>query len=137
PPQKDEKTQQHADASGAKTVMPSNALSEVPADERRDERAGVDPHVEDREPRVTPLITAAVDLADHRRDVRLEEAGADDDEPESEIECRHRLHREGEVPRRDDKRTDHQRAPRAEPPVGEIAAKERREPNEPGVRAIQ
>ena len=38
---------QHADAGGGKAKMPVNALPQVAAHQRRDERAGVDAHVED------------------------------------------------------------------------------------------
>src|SRR5258708_6355915 len=58
------------------------ALREPPADERRDERSDIDPHVEDREARVAPGIGGTVELSDHRADVRLQESGAEDDQPE-------------------------------------------------------
>jgi hypothetical protein len=63
----------------------ARALAERAADERREEGAEVDPHVEDREARVAAYVAGTVELPDHRAHVRLEEAGADDDEPRGRL----------------------------------------------------
>ena len=54
----------------------------------RDERADVDPHVEDREAGVAARAAFGIQVADDRRDVRLEQARAEDDEDEAEEERR-------------------------------------------------
>ena len=47
--------------------VPVDALSEIAADQRRDERAEVDAHVEDREAGVAALIVGRVERADDHR----------------------------------------------------------------------
>ena len=92
-------------------------------EERRGERADVDAHVEDREARVAPRVVAVVQLADHARHVRLEQAGAERDQ----ARCRgtrtpRRGHREEHVPGGDDDAAVQDRAPRADHAVREPAA---------------
>ena len=49
----------HADAGRGETEVPVDALPEIPADQRRDERAEIDPHVEDRETGVAADVVLA------------------------------------------------------------------------------
>ncbi len=95
------------------------------------------PDIEERESRVAPLVAGLVDLAHHRRHVRLEESGADDDEAQPEVEHVHAREREAEMSRGDDQAADHERASRADPAIGEIAADERREVHERRVIPVE
>jgi hypothetical protein len=117
------------------------------ADERREERPEVDPHVEDRERAVAPRVVVAVELAHHHRHARLEVAGADDDEREPEhedrqaerVRCERADARHGEhgVAERDHEAADDHRAVRAEQAIGDPAADDRRQVGESGVPAIE
>ena len=107
------------------SAVPVDLLPEVPADQRRDERAEVDAHVEDREAGVAARVAWRVELADDGADVRLQQAGADDDQQQaqrrrSRASGRHR----DEVPERDHDAAEEHRAPLAEEPVGDPAARE-------------
>jgi hypothetical protein len=55
------------------------------AQERRHEGADVDAHVEDVETRVALGVARLVEVADHHRDVGLEEAVADDEADEAAV----------------------------------------------------
>jgi len=59
---------------------PADRIGEGGAEELAEDRARVDPHVEDREAGVAPTVALLVEFADHRRDVGLEEAVTDRDE---------------------------------------------------------
>ena len=83
-----DEAEHHPDAGGAEADVPVDALTEIAADQRRDERAEVDAHVEDREAGVAPLVVVRVELADDHADVALEQAGAEDDQDQAEIERR-------------------------------------------------
>ena len=98
------------------------ALREEAAHERRRHRPDVDPHVEDGEAGVTADIVLAVQAADHRADVRLEEADADDDEREPEIEERSARHRERKMSRGDDAAADEHGAALPQEAVGDPPA---------------
>src|SRR5205085_139408 len=86
-----DQSQHHPDPGGRESVVPSivRALREISADDRAEECAGVDADVEDREARVATRIAFLVDLPDHRRHVRLEEPGPDDDETQPGVEGVH------------------------------------------------
>ena len=66
--------------------MPVDVLAEIAADQRRDQRADIDPHVEDGEAGVAPRVVLGVERADQGADVGLEQPGADHDQREPEIE---------------------------------------------------
>ncbi len=112
----------HAHAGSAEPDMPADALSEVAAHQRRNERAQVDAHVVDREAGVAPMIRRAVQRADDHGGVALEEPGADDDQRETDVKRRERRKRHAEVPARDDDAAVEHRAPLADQPVGHPAA---------------
>ena len=61
--------QDHSDAGRRKPGVPVDPLAEISAHERRDERPQVDPHVENREPRVATLIVRPVQPADDHADI--------------------------------------------------------------------
>ena len=80
---KDGQTDQHAGHRQAEAVLPAVGFSDVAAQERRNGGAEIDAHVEEREPRVALAWILAVECADDRGDVRLEETVADDQQAQS------------------------------------------------------
>jgi hypothetical protein len=90
--------EQHADAGRREAEMPIDALRQISGDERANERAEVDTHVEQGEPGVAAGVSLPIERADERAYVRLQQAGADDDEAQACVEERQRLEREREVP---------------------------------------
>ena len=56
----------------AEAVVPAEPLPECAADQRREECAEVDAHIEDREGAVPPRITRRVESSNLSRDIRLE-----------------------------------------------------------------
>jgi len=54
--------------------VPADPLSQGSADQRREEGAHVDPHVEDRKTRIAPIVVCGIQLADDRADVGFEKA---------------------------------------------------------------
>ena len=66
---------------------PNRALHEL-GDDRRQERADVDAHVEDVVGAVLEVAALGIEVADHRRDVRLEEAVADDQAGQRRVDDR-------------------------------------------------
>src|SRR4029453_14967430 len=92
----------HADATRRKTDVPVAALSQIPADQGRDERAEIDPHVEDRESRIAAAVLRTVEAPDDHADVAFEQTGADNDEQEDAVELRERWKRHREVAARDE-----------------------------------
>ena len=110
--------------------MPTHAFAQITGDERSDERPDVDSHVENREARIASRSALGIKLADDRRDVRLEQPGADDDENEAEEKRLVReqdRQRDGDVAERDEHAAVPDGALKAQPPVGDPAAGERRQ----------
>ncbi len=156
----DDHGKQHADAGREEADAPAvgGILAERRADERCEEGAGVDAHVEDDECAVAPPIALRIQVADHRRDVRLEEPVAEDEQQQADVETRRRVgegdaedrkregaghahrverRREYELPGRHHEAADDHGLALAEEVVGEPAAEERRQVNEarvPGVK---
>ena len=116
--------------------MPVHALAKIPAHERRDERAGVDPHVEDRIARVSARIVRGIQPADDDADVALQEAGANDDEEESEVEGGERWHGHAEVAAGDQDAAVQHRALRTDQAVRDPAARQRRHVHHRRVQAV-
>ena len=73
-------------------IVPA-ALAERTADERRDESAEVDAHVENGESGILTIVAMLVEVANHCRDVGLEETVTDDESGETgdEQETRHTI----------------------------------------------
>jgi len=61
----------HPDPGAAEADVPIHFLTERANHERRDERAKIDTHVEDRETGVPTLVVFVVQRADHGADVRF------------------------------------------------------------------
>ena len=104
--------------------MPVDVLAQVAADQRRREGADVDPHVEDREPAIAAGVVLGIELPDHDRDVRLQQAGTDHDEPEPCVERGDSGNRHREVAERDDDPAQQNGLPLPEEPVSDPAARE-------------
>ena len=82
--------------------MPVDGFAEVAADQRAEEPADVDAHVVDREAGIAPRAAFRIQIADNGADVRLQQAGADDDQRQPDIERDDRRDGEREVTGRDD-----------------------------------
>src|SRR5256885_10649284 len=80
--------------------MPIHAFGELAGDDRSEERTEVDPHVEDREPGVTPLVPLFIQRPDEGRNVRLEQPGPYHDQGEPGVEQCQRVEREREIDRK-------------------------------------
>ncbi len=130
-------SEEHADAGAREPGMPVHFLREVPGDDRAEEGAEVDAHVENGEPRVPAVIARLVERSDEDRNVRLQKAGADDDQREPGVERREHLEREREMPHRDDDPSGEDAPVLAEQAVRNEAAEDRREPDASGVRAVE
>src|SRR5260370_6037106 len=77
---------EHADSGDPKAEMPIDPLPDPTADQRRDECAEVDPHVEDRKTGVAAMIVERVEHADYGADVWLEQAGPEDEQDQPGVE---------------------------------------------------
>lgn len=116
-----------ADSGCAESGMPPVLVPHDCGDEVADERAQVDAEVEDVEAGVLELASLGVESTEHGRDVWLEEAVADDEQAQPEVEHAHALERQADVSGTHDDGTEHDRLAVAEDAVGEDAADEGRE----------
>ena len=123
----------HADAGGGEAVVPADFLAERAADERRQERADIDADIEDGIGAVAARIARRIKPADLGRDIRLEAAGAEDQRQQREQEKL--LDRHHEMADRHQHRADDDGAALAEHAVGQQPAEDRREIDEPGIKA--
>src|SRR5262245_10458821 len=87
----------HTNARGGEADVPVHALPEISADERRDERAGVDAHVEDRIARIASAVVRVIQPSNDDADVPFEETRTDDDQRETEVKRRERGNGHAEV----------------------------------------
>ena len=141
----------HADAGGAEAPVPAGggvkapsgelgapalALREVAGDERGEEGADVNAHVKNREAGVAAFVGGAVEAADHRGDVGLEETGADGDEDEAGVERRDVAEGHREVAGGDDNTADENGAAGADEIIGDEAAEDREQINAHRVGAV-
>ena len=126
----------HADARRGEADVPVHPLAEIPADERRDEGAEVDSHVVDREAGVAPRVLCAVKRPDDHRGIAFDEAGADDDQRQAEIERRQRRERHAEVSEGDDDPAVKYGAALADQPIGDPASRQRRHVDHRRVQAV-
>ena len=81
-----DETEQHAEAGCAEAVGPAIGLPEIAAEQRAEERAEINSHVEDGVGAVAANVGTGIKLPDNHRDIGLEEARADDDERECKPE---------------------------------------------------
>ena len=117
----------HSYTCRSKPVVPVDLLAQPAANQGADERAEVDAHVEDREPRITPRAALGIKLANERADVRLEQAGADHDEDEAEEKCFPPRSRDREMPDGDQDATGPDRPLRTEQAIRDPSARQRGE----------
>ncbi len=78
-----QQAQRHADRRGQEADAPAVAQRQPARDQRADEGTEVDAHVEDGEPGVAPRAAFRVQLGHQRRDVRLQQPDAQDDDRQS------------------------------------------------------
>ena len=133
----------HADAGGdehplvVRVGVGAEDLARQPAgDDRRDHRADVDAHVEDRETGIAAGIALHVELADHGRDDRLEQAVADDDRRQAQLEQRLARRGQHEQAQRHEHRAEQDRTLEADQAVGDVAAEDRTGIDQREVRAV-
>ena len=131
-----DQSEDHPDASRREPQMPVHALREPAGDERPGECPQVDPHVEDGEPRVPPRVSGRVKGSDHRADVRLQQAGADDDECQAGVEEWKRFEGQREMPGGDDDAADEHAAVLAEKTIRGHAAENGGAPHAAGVGPV-
>lgn len=126
---------EHADAGREEPPLKAVGLGESSAHERREERAKIDAHVEDRVRAVhARIMRPIIELGHRSRDVGLEEPVPDDEQTESRPE-REGMHHEElasghEEPAEDDAR------PTSPELVRDVTADERRHVDEPRVPAV-
>ncbi len=117
--------QRHADTGQREAQVPAHLLADGPDDQRGHEGTEVDAHVEDGEAAVAArVVRPVVQVADHRGDVGLQQAGADGDQAEAHEERGRGRHGQQEVAGHDDAAADGHRLARAPEAVGEPAARQ-------------
>jgi hypothetical protein len=126
----------HADAGRRKPDVPVDPLTEIPANQRRDERAEVDAHVENRIPRIAPHVVGRIQPPDDHADVTLEQARTDDDQHQAEIERGKRWQRHAEMPSGDEHPAVEHGAPRTDEAIGDPAAGQRGHVHHRGVEPV-
>ena len=136
--------QQHADTGHQEAGVPAIAFGHGARDDARQQCTDVDAHVEDGEGTITAVIALLIEVADHRGDVGLEQAVADDQQAEADIqqhlgvEAAHgRRHGEHELPGRHDQTPDQDRTAGAQPVVGQRSAEHRRDVHQAREDAVQ
>ena len=112
-----DQTQHHADARRGETVMPIDFLAQRAANQRANERAQVDAHVKDREPRVAARAAFGIQFADHGADVRLQQSRAQHDQQQTEVERPGARNGQGEMADRDEDSAIPHRSLGAEQPI--------------------
>gem|GEM_PF-5482747 len=116
--------------------MPAQFLCQPAAHDRADECPKVYAHVEDCETGVAPRSAVRIQLAHERAHIRLENAAADDDEHQSEIESLRHGQSEREMTDGDNDAAVPYRPLRAPEPVGKPSAGKRHEVNRRGVKTV-
>src|SRR5690606_449601 len=86
PQREDRETDDHADTGRTEAPVPADLLTQEPRDKLAEEGTDVDAHVEDREARVAALAAFRIQVPDNRRDVRLEQTRAEDDQDQAQEE---------------------------------------------------
>ena len=118
-----DQAQDHAESREREPQVPVVPFAQQAAEKWSGKGSYVDPHVEDREPRVALGPALRVQIRHHRTDVGLEQSGADDDEDQAEEERVVRRHRHAEVPCGDDAAAHENRLALSPELVGDPAAR--------------
>ena len=108
--------------------MPIHTLGEPPGDDRTEECAQIDAHVEQREPRIPALVASLIQGTNDRADVGLEQSRPDDDQRQAGIEGRQAVKGQREMSERDDDPADKHAAVLPQPSIGDEPTENRREP---------
>src|ERR1035438_9289164 len=77
---------QHTDAGHSEAQPPTDGLSHPAAKNRRDQCAGINPHVEKGEAGIAPQIILGVELAHYGADVAFQQAGAEHEQYQPRVE---------------------------------------------------
>ena len=129
--------ERHTHARRHEADAPTVSLREPRGDQRSDEGADVDAHVEDREAGVPTAAALGIQVGDQRRDVRLEQADAEDDDDQAEIEHRGvRRQPQAETAEGDEDAAVQHGFLGADQPVGDPAAGQRDDVHRCGVEAV-
>ncbi len=129
--------EEHPEAGGAEGPQPAPLVSHRGGDDQgRGQGADVDPHVEDVESRIPLGVARLVEVAHHHRDIRLEEAVADDQTDEAEHKEVEPGHPHQEETAGHEQPADGHRSAVAEVAVGDHPAEERREVDEGEVETV-
>src|SRR3569623_409619 len=118
-------THDHADAGKAEAIMPAIDLADRTAQQRREKAADVDADIINIVRPGGPGVAGGIEVVDLARQARQEQAIAQRDRRQRDIE--QRLERHHEVAGGHDRRAEDHRAPFAEQPVGDDTAHNRRE----------
>ena len=121
-----------ADDHGAEAFL----LRQVAGDQRPQEAAEIDAHVEHRERRVTAGIVRCVEFAHHHADVWLQQARAQHDQGQAEVERRRGRNGEREVTGSDENAARQYCTPRAEYPVRQPATRNTEKVHHGGIGAV-
>ena len=140
-----QQAEQHADAGGDEDDLvgrqlgaaAEHALSQPAGQDRRDEGAEVDAHVEDREARIATRVAGGVELAHHGRDDRLEQSVAHDDRGEAQLEHGLAGRHDQEQARGHEGCADQDGSLVADQLVGDVAAEDGRGIDQGQVGAVQ
>ena len=125
-----------AHGGSAKTVVPADLLAQGAGHQRGQEGAQVDTHVEDRiTARTAWVVLALVQVTDHRSRVRLEQAVANDQQAQCQVQ--QRLIRHRDMAQHHHRAANHRGPALAQIPIRQRATDHRCEVNEAGVEAIQ
>jgi len=126
----------HAERRQRKAPAPAEAVGEPAHQQRPDQGPEIDAHVEDREPRVAARAAFGIERGHHDAGVGFEQADADRDHEQPEVEDLRAAHGQHEIAGDDQHCAAHHRALRAEQPVGDPAAEEAEEIGAADVHAV-
>ena len=110
----------HAECRGGEAPVEAGLLLQQPGQQRAEQGADVDAHVEQREARIAARVVLVVERADQRRGVGLDTPGAEGDQHQAEPDAGEVGHdREGDVARHHADRGVEEGALGTDQPVGE------------------
>ena len=133
-----QRAKNHEGAGQAEAEVPRHLLADVTAQRNTEKGAGIHAHVEQRVAAIAlAFVVLRVELTHDGRNVRLEEAGAERDQPEACIKHRHGFCEQCNVPGRNDEAAKQHRTARAQEAVSDVAAQDGRHVHGKGVPAVQ
>ena len=126
----------HADGGQAEAVVPAERLTDVAAQQRRHGSTEVDAHIEDRKTAIALVAAFGIERSNHRRDVRLEEAIAQDQQGQCGVKRQTVFDGHHEVARCHQQAAEYHRSPGPQKTIRQHAAEERRHVHQRSVGAI-